>query len=155
MYIFVWSVFGVYSDFLYSLSPLHVLTCMYYSLTLVMLNSFLGNMKIYLHFSIIVNTKEAQVLEILPHGRQGPFGSTQSIPHLFMACRRKEPRHQQPWYWPRFQGIFGFRHKKGQVKRILNVWLIKCGADSTYCIYIGSITYLCPFLLKIITIDIP
>ena len=32
-------------------------------------------------------------------GRQGPVDRTQSIAWLLMAWRRKEPRHQRPWYW--------------------------------------------------------
>ena len=44
-----------------------------------------------------------QVLKILPQVRQGPTYSTYmySISWLLMSWRRrKEPGHQQPWYWP-------------------------------------------------------
>ena len=40
-----------------------------------------------------------QVIEILPCGRQGPNYITLSISLLLMSWWRKEPGHQQPWYW--------------------------------------------------------
>ena len=40
------------------------------------------------------------VLKILPQVRPRLTYSTQSIPWLLMPWRRKEPRHEQPWYWP-------------------------------------------------------
>ena len=50
----------------------------------------------------------AQVLEILPCRRQGLVHPTKSIPWLLMSWRRKEPGHQQPWYWSYCPPIFYF-----------------------------------------------
>ena len=39
----------------------------------------------------------AQVVEILPHGRQGLVYPSQS---MLMIWQHQEPGHQQQWYWP-------------------------------------------------------
>ena len=46
-----------------------------------------------------------QVLKILPQVRPGPTYSTLSISWLLMSWRRKEPGHQQPWYWPSWTDV--------------------------------------------------
>ena len=69
-------------------------------LTLYVLNFFRGNINIYLHSMSFLHIDMTQVVEILPQIRQGPTYSTQSISWLLMSWRRKEPGHQQPWYWP-------------------------------------------------------
>ena len=58
-----------------------------------------GNIKICLHCVSFLNTDTeiAQVAEILPCGRQGPFYPAKSIPWLLMTGRYKEPRHQKPY----------------------------------------------------------
>ena len=61
---------------------------------------FGGNINIYLHFMSFLHTNKTQVVESPPWVKQGPAYSTQSISWLLMSWRRKEPGHQQPWYWP-------------------------------------------------------
>ena len=61
---------------------------------------FWGNINIYLHFMSFLHIDLTQVLKIPPQVRPGPIYSTQSISWLLMSWRRKEPGHQQPWYWP-------------------------------------------------------
>ena len=61
---------------------------------------FRGNINIYLHFASFLHINMAQVVEILPQIRQEPTYSTWSVSWLLMSWRRKEPGHQQPWYWP-------------------------------------------------------
>ena len=50
----------------------------------------------------------AQVVEILPHGRQGPIYPTFSITWLLMTSQQKKPGHPHSWHWPtlvaRFMG---------------------------------------------------
>ena len=65
-----------------------------------MLNLFRGNKNIYLHFMPFLHIDMTQVVEILPQVRPGYTYSTQSISWLLVPWRRKEPGHQQPWYWP-------------------------------------------------------
>ena len=62
---------------------------------------FCGNINIYLHFMSLLHIDLAQVLKFLPQVRPGLIYSTWSISWLLMSWRRKEPGHQQPWYWPR------------------------------------------------------
>ena len=54
-----------------------------------------------------------QVLKTLPQVREGPTYSIQSISWLLMSWRRKEPGHQQPWYWPSQTEITRSPHVKG------------------------------------------
>ena len=61
---------------------------------------FRGNKNIHLHLMTFPHIDMTQVLQILPQVRPGPTYSTQSISLLLMPWRRKEPGHQQPWYWP-------------------------------------------------------
>ena len=61
---------------------------------------FRGKINIYLHFMSLLHIDMTQVLKILPQVRPGPTYSTKSISWLLMSWRRKEPGHQQPWYWP-------------------------------------------------------
>ena len=81
----------------------------YLVLTHIMLNLFLGNLKIYLHFLSNVNRKMAQVNEILPLGGQGPV-------YQYRGCwwlgNTQVPVHQ-PWYWPSYSRIFHFQHQNG------------------------------------------
>ena len=78
-----------------------------FHLTLVLLNFFrkYENMFAFLSF---LNTEIAQIIEILQLWRQGAVSSVSSIPWLLMTWWHKEPRHQQPWYWPICLGIFPF-----------------------------------------------
>ena len=69
-------------------------------LTLYVLFFLRKNINIYSHFMSFFHTNETQVVEIPPRVRQGPAYSTLSISWLLMSWRRKEPGHQQPWYWP-------------------------------------------------------
>ena len=61
---------------------------------------FREKINIYLHFMLLLHIDMAQVLKILPEVRPIPIYSSQSILLLLMSWRRKEPGHQQPWYWP-------------------------------------------------------
>ena len=61
---------------------------------------FRGGINIYLHFMSLLHINMTQVLKILPQIRPGLTYSTYSISWLLMSWRRKEPGHQQPWYWP-------------------------------------------------------
>ena len=61
---------------------------------------FRRNIYIYLYFMSILHIDMAQVLKILPRVRPVPTYSTQSISLLLLSWRRKEPGHQQEWYWP-------------------------------------------------------
>ena len=60
---------------------------------------FRENINIYLHFVWYLHIDTTQVVKILPQIRQEPAYSTLSISWLLMSWRRKEPGHQQPWYW--------------------------------------------------------
>ena len=59
---------------------------------------FRGNINMYLHFMSFLHIDLTQVLKILPQVR--PTHSILSMSWLLMSWRRKEPGHQQPWYWP-------------------------------------------------------
>ena len=61
---------------------------------------FRGNINIYSHFMSLLHIDMTQVLIILPQVRPGLTYSTQLISWLLMSLWRKEPGHQQPWYWP-------------------------------------------------------
>ena len=61
---------------------------------------FRVNINMYLHSMSFLRTNETQVVEIPPWVIQGPAYTTKSISWLLMSWRRKEPGHQQPWYWP-------------------------------------------------------
>ena len=37
-----------------------------------------------------------------------------------MTWRRKEPRHQQPWQWPSYHGIYRFQRQKLMLTNLLN-----------------------------------
>ena len=60
---------------------------------------FRGYIKHILHFISFLHIDVTQVVEILPQIRQGPTHSTLSISWLLVSWRRKEPGHQQLWYW--------------------------------------------------------
>ena len=60
---------------------------------------FRGNINIYLHFVSFLPIDTTLVVEILPQIRQEPIYFTEWISWLLMSWRRKEPGHQQPWYW--------------------------------------------------------
>ena len=59
-----------------------------------------GKINIYLHFMSLLHIDMTQVPKILSQVRPGPTYSTESMSFLLMSWRRKEPGHQQPWYWP-------------------------------------------------------
>ena len=59
-----------------------------------------GNINIHLHFMSLLHIDMTQVLKILPQVRPEPTYSTWSISWLLMSWWRKEPGHQQQWYWP-------------------------------------------------------
>ena len=61
---------------------------------------FRGNINIYLHFVSFLHIDVSEVFEILPQIRQEFIYSTKSISWVLMSWQRKEPGHQQPWYWP-------------------------------------------------------
>ena len=59
---------------------------------------YLRKRKTYFHILSYLNTEQAQLWDILPHGRQGHVYPTLSIPWILVAWRRQDPGHQQPWY---------------------------------------------------------
>ena len=59
-----------------------------------------GNIKMYLYFLSFLNNEMVQVVKFLCCGRQGHVYLGWSIPWLLMSWWRKEPGHQQSWYWP-------------------------------------------------------
>ena len=58
-------------------------------------------------------------VEILPQVRQGLTYSTQSISWLLMSWRRKEPGHQQTWYWLCWTELIRSPHCKGKETHLL------------------------------------
>ena len=60
---------------------------------------FRRNINIYLHCVSFLHIDTTQVVEIPLQIRQEPTYATSSISWLLMSWRRKEPGHQQPWYW--------------------------------------------------------
>ena len=54
----------------------------------------------YWHFLLVIYTKMVKVVEILPHGWQGPI-----------LCA--DPGHQHAWYWLCSPGILWLQHKQG------------------------------------------
>ena len=58
-------------------------------------------LRICLHFPWLRKFVMVQAVEIIPRGGHGTMHHTPSVTWLLMAWRRKSPRHQQPWYWPR------------------------------------------------------
>ena len=62
---------------------------------------FREKINMYLHFMSLLHIDMTQAPKILSQVRPGPTYSTHSISLLLMSWRRKEPGHQQPWYWPR------------------------------------------------------
>ena len=52
---------------------------------------FRGSINMYLHFMPLFHIDTTQVVEILPHVRQGPTYSTLSISYVLMSWRHKEP----------------------------------------------------------------
>ena len=82
-----WNILVTASEELKALNPLRA-------------KFFRGNIKIYLHFVSYLHIDTMQIIEILPQIRQEPTYSTLSISWLLISWWRKEPGHQQPWYWP-------------------------------------------------------
>ena len=72
-----------------------------------------GSINMYLHFISFLRIDVTQVVEILPHVRQGPTSSTQSIPWVLMSWRRKEPGHHHSWYLLYWTGSIQSPHVKG------------------------------------------
>ena len=58
--------------------------------------------------------RENLSVEIHPQGRKESAYVIKSISWLLMTWRRKEPGHQQAWYWPSVHVIFYCLHTKGQ-----------------------------------------
>ena len=82
----------------------------------------LGNTKNILHLLSYLDIEMVQVVEILPHERQGPVYLTCSVTWLLETWQCKELGHQHPWYWyslKRFNipvsGIKGFMKIKCKV----------------------------------------
>ena len=67
---------------------------------------------IYLHFMLFLHIVKTQVVEILPQIRQGPTHFTESTSWLLVSWRRKEPGHQQLWYWHSLTEIIRSPHVK-------------------------------------------
>ena len=82
-------------------------------LTLYMLNFSEGMKTLYLHFMPFLHIDMTQVGEIPSQVRQRLTYSTLSISLLLMSWRRKEPGHQQPWYWSSQNEIARSLHVKG------------------------------------------
>ena len=74
---------------------------------------FRGNINLYLHFVSFLHIDTTQVVEILPQIEQEATYSTSSISWLLMSRPRKEPGHQQSWYWPNLTEITRSPHVKG------------------------------------------
>ena len=70
------------------------------------------NTNIHLHFILYLYNKMVQALEMYAQYRQALIYLTWSISWLLMTRWQKEPRHQQPWYWPSLHRIFSFPHQK-------------------------------------------
>ena len=78
----------------------------------------------YIRICIFLHTWMAQVVEILPQGRQAPTYLIQSTSWLLMTWQCKEPWHQQPWYWPSsFPRMIWAIHVRGS--RLLQMSLTK------------------------------
>ena len=77
------------------------------------LNSSAEKIQMFLHFVSFSNFDQTQAVEICPQGRQEPVCNTWSVSWLLMVWRRKEPGHQQPWYWPCLLTVFHCPHGKG------------------------------------------
>ena len=60
---------------------------------------FRGNKNTYLPFMSLLHSDMPWVVEILYPIRPGLTYFTWSISWLLRSWRRKEPGHQQPWYW--------------------------------------------------------
>ena len=61
---------------------------------------FRESINIYSYFVSYLHIDTTPVIEILLQIRQEPSYSTESISWLLMFWRRKEPGHEQLWYWP-------------------------------------------------------
>ena len=53
-----------------------------------------------------------QSAETISCGQPESVYITQAVLWLMIAWRRKETRHQQPWYWPSYPGIVQLQHQK-------------------------------------------
>ena len=58
-----------------------------------------------------------------------------SIPWLLMLWWRKEPEHQQPWYWPSSPRIFQGQHQKGYVDNTFIIW------HNGLCLFMNHVFY--------------
>ena len=75
---------------------------------------FIENIKMYLQFISFFHADMTQVVDILPHIIKELIYSTLSISGwVLISRRRKEPGHQQQWYWLCWRGIIRSRHVKG------------------------------------------
>ena len=81
---------------------------------------------IYLHFMSLPHIYLVPVVEILAQVQHGPTYSTYSISWLLMSWRRKEPGHQQPWYWPSPRTLTHW----GRVTHLCVVKLATIGSDN-------------------------
>ena len=82
---------------------------------------FRGNKNIYLHFMSFFHIDMIQVVEIHPLVRHELIYSTYSISWVPLSWRRKEPRHQQPWYWTSYTKITRSPHVKAY-HRLPRLW---------------------------------
>ena len=111
-----------YYIFFFSLTSTKSVTKNEYSwmqLTLVVLNSIHLPVTC-LHFLTFLKTEMAQVVEIFPHGRQGPIFPKLCIPWLLINWQYKEPGHHQPWHCTDLTRIMmkisQFQHQEIEIK---------------------------------------
>ena len=71
---------------------------------------FRRNIYMYLQFILFFHNEWTQIVEIVPHERQEPACSAQSISWLLMSWGCKESGHQQMWYRLWWTGIIWY-HK--------------------------------------------
>ena len=69
---------------------------------------FIGRINIHLHSMPWLKIDRTQIVEILPHVRQGPTYSTHY--HGCWGPEDEEPRHQQPWYLLCWSGLIRSLH---------------------------------------------
>ena len=62
-----------------------------------------------------------QTIEINQRGRLECVYTAYSVAWLLMPWWCKEPRHQQPWYWPSYFWVFWFQQQNGKHWKILSM----------------------------------
>ena len=102
---------------------------------------FRRNKNIYLHFMSFLHIDMTQVVEILPQVRQGPTYSTESVSWVLMSWWRKEPGHQQPWYWPSETELTRSPHINGYNSVDSSHWQQNCQSQIRIrCLFDGQNT---------------